>query len=192
MTGVVLRDVSDVIVDVNGKLMSKILMKNLMCMFFFFCFFSKTVNSVEMISFCMLHYSISFITFLCNQHSRNNAFNNLPNRIHVSVGLAMRKRVLRSCGICGQRRPRSACVSTQSHQGLHCPLTESFDTIECITGEQTPRWWFAHARYESESVHFACVRRHLFAWCGPCSFFKWLDHIWSLVCHSQLALFINL
>ena len=31
-----------------------------------------------------------------------------------------------SLGICGQRKPRSACASPQSDQGIHCPLTESF------------------------------------------------------------------
>ena len=41
-----------------------------------------------------------------------------------------------SFGICGQRRPRSVCASVQSVQGLCCPLTESFDTTECINGEQ--------------------------------------------------------
>ena len=30
-----------------------------------------------------------------------------------------------SSGICEQWRPRSACISTQSDQGLHCPLTEN-------------------------------------------------------------------
>ena len=29
-----------------------------------------------------------------------------------------------SSGICGQRKPRSACASAQSNQGFHCPLTE--------------------------------------------------------------------
>ena len=32
--------------------------------------------------------------------------------------------------------------TTQIHspnQGLHCPLTELLDTIECINGEQRPR-----------------------------------------------------
>ena len=47
----------------------------------------------------------------------------------------MRKRV---SGIGGQQRPRSTCASAQSDQGLHCPLTESFDTTECVTGEQKP------------------------------------------------------
>ena len=31
---------------------------------------------------------------------------------------------------CGQQRPRSACASAQSDQGLHCLLTESLDTTE--------------------------------------------------------------
>ena len=31
--------------------------------------------------------------------------------------------------ICGQRRPRSACAYAQADQGLHCPLTESMDTV---------------------------------------------------------------
>ena len=44
-----------------------------------------------------------------------------------------------SSGICGQRRPRSACASTQSDQGLYSSLTESLDTTECMNGEQSPR-----------------------------------------------------
>ena len=43
-----------------------------------------------------------------------------------------------SSGMCGQRRPRSACTSVQSDLGLCCPLTESVDTTECIHGEQMP------------------------------------------------------
>ena len=43
-----------------------------------------------------------------------------------------------SSGIGGHRRPRSDCASAQSDQGLHCPLTESVDTTECIIGEQMP------------------------------------------------------
>ena len=35
-----------------------------------------------------------------------------------------------SLGICGQPRTRSACASAQSDQDLHCPLTESFGTVE--------------------------------------------------------------
>ena len=51
-----------------------------------------------------------------------------------------------SSGICGQRKPRSDCASTQSDLGLRCPLTESLDTLECINGEQRSGCDFAHAR----------------------------------------------
>ena len=62
-------------------------------------------------------------------------------------------------------RPRSACTSVQSDQGLCYSLTESLNTTECINGEQIPRD-FVHAQDESESVHFVHVRRQLFAWRG--------------------------
>ena len=70
-------------------------------------------------------------------------------------------------GICAQQRPRSACAFAQSDQGIHCPVTESLDTIECISGEQMPGWHFVHVWNEFESVHFAHARRHIFTWCGP-------------------------
>ena len=44
---------------------------------------------------------------------------------------------------CEQRRPRSACASAQSDQDLHCSLTESFDTTECMNGEKR---YFAYAQ----------------------------------------------
>ena len=50
-----------------------------------------------------------------------------------------------SSGICGQRRPRSTCASAQSDQSLHCQLTESLDTTECMNGEQSLGSYFAHA-----------------------------------------------
>ena len=31
--------------------------------------------------------------------------------------------------ICGQHRPRSACIFMQADLGLSCPLTESVDTV---------------------------------------------------------------
>ena len=37
-----------------------------------------------------------------------------------------------SSDICGQRRPRSACASAQSDQGLHYPLIETLDTTESM------------------------------------------------------------
>ena len=44
-------------------------------------------------------------------------------------------------GVCGQRRPRSACASAQSDQGLHCPITVSLHK-----GEQMSKWYFPHAQ----------------------------------------------
>ena len=41
-----------------------------------------------------------------------------------------RRHAKRSSDNCGQRKPRSACASAQSDQGLHCPLTESMDSTE--------------------------------------------------------------
>ena len=43
-----------------------------------------------------------------------------------------------SPAICVQRKPRSACAFAQSDQGLHYPLTESLNTIECMNGGQRP------------------------------------------------------
>ena len=48
-------------------------------------------------------------------------------------------------GICVQRRPRSACVSAQSDQGLHCLLTESLDTTE-YEWRARAAWYFTHAQ----------------------------------------------
>ena len=53
----------------------------------------------------------------------------------------------------------------QSDQGLRCALTELLDTIELM--KSTSGLNFAHAPDESESVHFAHARRHIFAWRGP-------------------------
>ena len=36
--------------------------------------------------------------------------------------------------------------SAQSDQGLHCPLTESLDTTECMIGEQRPESYFVHVQ----------------------------------------------
>ena len=51
-----------------------------------------------------------------------------------------------SSGLYGQRRPGSACISAQSDHGLHCPLTESLDTIEYMNGQQSPGRYIAHAQ----------------------------------------------
>ena len=50
---------------------------------------------------------------------------------------------------------RTACASSQSDQGLRCPLTELLDNIKCMNAE--------HAWDESESVHFEHARRYIFA-----------------------------
>ena len=41
-----------------------------------------------------------------------------------------------SKSICGQQRPRSASAAMQSDQSLHCLLSESLDTTECVHGKQ--------------------------------------------------------
>ena len=61
---------------------------------------------------------------------------------HQKMWVASREDV--SSGICGQRRPRSAWVSGQSNQGLHCPLKESLDTEKCKNEE--PGRYFAHVQ----------------------------------------------
>ena len=42
-------------------------------------------------------------------------------------------------GLCVQRKPRSACASTQSDQGIRCPFTESLDTINNVAKHQMSR-----------------------------------------------------
>ena len=64
-----------------------------------------------------------------------------------------------SAGVCGQRRPRSACATS--------PQTELLNTMECFNDEQMPERDLVHAWDESESVHFAHARRHISAWRGP-------------------------
>ena len=71
-----------------------------------------------------------------------------------------------SSGICGQRRPRSVCASAQSDQGLHCPFPESLDTMECINGEQKPRWNLTHAHDLNPHI-LRMLEGILFAWRSP-------------------------
>ena len=67
-----------------------------------------------------------------------------------------------SSGILRQRRPRSACASAQSNQGLRCPLLESLDAIEWrAKARMIP---FARERW-CESAHCACSK-HVFATIG--------------------------
>ena len=41
----------------------------------------------------------------------------------------------------------------KSDQGLHCLLTESLDTTECINGEQRQGFYFEHAQGDL-NLHF--------------------------------------
>ena len=61
--------------------------------------------------------------------------------------------------LCGQRRTRSACASTQTDQGLHCPLIEPLHSTICINGEQRSGWYFAHAQ-DDLNLRIAHARRH--------------------------------
>ena len=60
-----------------------------------------------------------------------------------NMGLAMRKVAFVQCG---HLRPRSACTSAQTNQGLNCPLTELLATTECMNGEQRSLCYFAHVQ----------------------------------------------
>ena len=42
--------------------------------------------------------------------------------------------------------PDQPAASAHSNQGLHCPLTESLDTTECLNGEQRPGSYVVHAQ----------------------------------------------
>ena len=53
-------------------------------------------------------------------------------------------------------RPRSAYASMQSDQVLHCQLTESLDTTECMNGEQRPRRYFAPLQ-DGLNLHILCM-----------------------------------
>ena len=51
---------------------------------------------------------------------------------------------------------KSPDQQAQSDQGLHCPLTESLDTTECLNGEQRPGQYFAHAQADL-NLHILCM-----------------------------------
>ena len=51
------------------------------------------------------------------------------------------------------RTPISMCLHSVYDESLCCPLTESFDTIECINAEQRPGWAFVHGQ-DDLNVHF--------------------------------------
>ena len=41
--------------------------------------------------------------------------------------------------VCGQCRPRSACANAQADKSLHCPLTESMDTVVYVDEQRMSR-----------------------------------------------------
>ena len=65
--------------------------------------------------------------------------------------------------MCRQWRPSSDCADAQSELGLHCQLTESFNTVKCMNGEHSPGW--------SE--------------CSVClfegTFFSWRSHLFQIL-----------
>ena len=117
------------------------------CFFFFFFFFCfLTILKCVCIRYVKFQLTTSiFITdfvFVC--HKQEDQITcltlKLSNRDENIIILSLGKKVGElkrysillaapcenvSSGICGQRRPRSACASAQSYQGRHCPLTES-------------------------------------------------------------------
>ena len=76
-----------------------------------------------------------------------------PAHLQMRTGLLLFSDILAepcdhvSSSICGHRRPKSACAATQSDHSLPCPLTESFDTIKCVDGEQMPGLDCIYARW---------------------------------------------
>ena len=75
------------------------------------------------------------------------------------MGRAMRKRVFAHMQIA---KPWSAFASAHSDQGLHCPVTESLDTTECMNGRVKARKIPCPCAGLSEYAYFAHVRRHFF------------------------------
>ena len=102
-------------------------------------------------------------TMICTRTSKGG--------IHLLHGRAIWKRVF---GYMRQRRPRSACASAQSDQGLQCPLTELLDTAESKGPDDTLRlrrmiWIFAFGACSkavfSLMQSISCL---ICASCGPC------------------------
>ena len=44
----------------------------------------------------------------------------------------------------------------QSDQGLHCLLSESLDTTECMNREQRSREYFMHVQ-DNQNLHILCM-----------------------------------
>ena len=77
-----------------------------------------------------------------------------------NMGHAMRKR---SSGY-ADGRPRSACTSMQSDQGLQCPLTESLDTKDSVESQSLDGTLGMHGMNWSLCI---LIQRHFCPWHGP-------------------------
>ena len=74
----------------------------------------------------------------------------------------------------GQDQPVHPC-SLSGHS-----LSANIIIAHCRMYQQMPEWHFEHARYESEYVHFAHVRRDLFAWRDPRCIIMSINQIYIL------------
>ena len=69
------------------------------------------------------------LKFLCSMPSGNSYYTvQVSTCMYYLILATSSKNVL--LGICRQQRPRLACTSMQSAQGLDCPFTESPNTTE--------------------------------------------------------------
>ena len=79
-----------------------------------------------------------------------------------------------SLGIWRQWRPRLACVSAQSDQGLHCPLIESWILQNMCVESKGPAVSLCTCSGWFESSHFAYIQRYFSAWPSPYNT-KWVS-----------------
>ena len=77
--------------------------------------------------------------------------------IHLIYGPLHAKMCLRAyVDSKGPDQPVHSLIRTQSDQDLYCPQTESLDNIDCISGDQRPRWDFAHVQ-DDLNLHIFCM-----------------------------------
>ena len=70
--------------------------------------------------------------------------------------------------ICGQHRPRSACTFMQADLGLHCPLTESVDTVVHVDKTENVQVRLHGCARSSGPSLFAYGIRAFFPHCTSC------------------------
>ena len=76
-----------------------------------------------------------------------------------------------SLAICGQWWPRTACAFTQSDQVLHCLLTESLDTTECMNRGQRLGGYSVHVQ-DDLNLHSLRMFKGTFSLDSGCFMFK--------------------